>query len=722
VNLLIVESPGKIKKLRKILGSGWNIKASMGHFRELANDGEDNLGFDLCDQSIKMRFKPKDSKSSKFVSELKTSVKQASQVYIASDPDREGEVIAWHLYQSIPRSESRKIRRVTFAEITDKAVKAAIANPRSLDQNLVDSGLARSCLDKLVGFRASPLVWNLGAKSVGRVQSAVLHLVCRRAKEIEDFVPRDYYLVYSDYLEGFRAYYLPNGLKENNSRGSQDSEDSAAKSNNSHRLFDEPEARRIVSLAQNNAHRIIKIERKSISKKPPAPFTTSTLQQASSSKLNLSPEKTMKLAQTLYEKGLITYMRTDSVNLSADFCEAARKWLQTKDPQNVPTKTSKFQSKKGAQEAHEAIRPSDLTYPSTKLKEEISPEEFNLYLTIWKRAIASQCAPAKIAKTKVLIEVRDTYWLAKGQTTEFKGYARYWPDLSDDVSLPLLKEGQQLSLKKCDIEKKRTSPPSNYTEAKLVALMEKKGIGRPSTYSSSIKTLKSRSYVKLTKKKLVPTDLGKTVDSFLDKPFKNLIDEKFTAQMESSLDAIASGDINWENYLCGWNNSYFAPALSQAHILCPEAKPRAERKPAVLTEHPCPVCGKQLEEYTYTKDKQEKKLLRCSDLSAREKSNHKQAVYFMTKNGSWWSKKFGTIGEEDNGNNPNRQPAVLTKYPCPICGKQLEKYSYTKDGQEKKLLRCSDPKAREKSNHKQAVYFMTKNGDWWSKKFGILDI
>ena len=385
MNLLIVESPGKIKKLRKILGSGWTIKASMGHFRELANDGEDNLGFDLGDRGIKMRFKPKDSKSSKFVSELKTSVKQADRVYIASDPDREGEVIAWHLYQSIPRDQSRKIRRVTFAEITDKAVKTAIANPRSLDQNLVDSGLARSCLDKLVGFRASPLVWNLGAKSVGRVQSAVLHLVCRRAKEIEDFVPRDYFLVYSDYLEGFKAYYLPNGLKETTSRGPQDSDDSAAKSNNSHQLFDETEARRIVSLAQNNAHRIVKIEQKSTSKKPPAPFTTSTLQQASSSKLHISPEQTMKLAQTLYEKGLITYMRTDSVNLSADFCEAARKWLQAKDPQNVPTKTSKFQSKKGAQEAHEAIRPSDLTYPSAKLKQEISPEEFNLYLMIWKR-------------------------------------------------------------------------------------------------------------------------------------------------------------------------------------------------------------------------------------------------------------------------------------------------------------------------------------------------
>lgn len=643
MNLLIVESPGKIKKLRKILGSGWTIKASMGHFRELANDGEDNLGFDLSNQSIKMRFKPKDSKSSKFVFELKTVVKQANRVYIASDPDREGEVIAWHLYQSIPRSEAKKIRRVTFAEITDKAVKAAIANPRSLDQNLVDSGLARSCLDKLVGYRASPLVWNLGAKSVGRVQSAVLHLVCLRAKEIEDFVPRDYFLVFSDYIKGLRAYYLPNGLKENIARGSQEIEEAATKSNSSHRLFDEPEARRIVSLAQNNAHKIVKIEQKSTSKKPPAPFTTSTLQQASSSKLHFSPEQTMKLAQTLYEKGLITYMRTDSINLSADFKEAARKWLQSKDPQNVPTKTSKFQSKKGAQDAHEAIRPSDLTYPSAKLKSEISPEEFSLYLLIWKRAIASQCAPAKIAKTKVFIQAGNTYWLAKGQTTEFFGYARYWADLTDDVSLPPLKEGQQLSLKKCDAEKKRTSPPFNYTEAKLVALMEKRGIGRPSTYSSSIKTLKTRSYVKLIERKLVPTDLGKTVDSFLDQPFKKLIDEKFTAQMESSLDAIASGNINWENYLCGWNNSYFAPALSQAQVLCPEAKPRAERKPAVLTEYPCPVCGQQLEEYTYPKDGMEKKLLRCSDEKARKKSNHKAAVYFKTKNGDWWSKKFGVL-------------------------------------------------------------------------------
>ena len=638
MNLLIVESPGKIEKLRQILGSGWNIKASMGHFRELANDGEDNLGFDIWDKNIEMRFKFKDSKSSKFVSELKRLANQANKIYIASDPDREGEVIAWHLYQSIPRSESKKIRRVTFAEITDKAVKGAIANPRSLDQNLVNSGLARSCLDKLVGFKASPLVWNLGAKSVGRVQSAVLRLVCRRATEIEGFVPEDYFLVYSDYKEGFRAYYLPDNLKD-----LSDSEDSTTKSNSSHRIFNEAQALQIVSLAQNNEHDIIKIEQKVTFKKPPAPFTTSTLQQASSSRLNFSPEKTMKLAQTLYEKGLITYMRTDSVNLSAEFCEAAHKWLQTKDPQNIPKTSSKFQSKKGAQLAHEAIRPSELTYASAKLKQEISSEEFNLYLLIWKRAIASQCAPAKVATTKVTIEVKKTYWLARGQTTEFLGYARYWHDLTNDVTLPQLREQTQLELDKSDFEKKRTSPPSNYTEAKLIALMEKKGIGRPSTYASSIKTLKSRGYVKLIKRILVPTDLGKTVDSFLNKPFKNLIDEKFTASMESSLDAIASGDINWENYLCNWNNSYFAPALSQAKKLTPEAKQKKEIKPAILTEHLCPVCGKQLEEYTYFKDSQEKKLLRCSDVKSRRKSNHKSAVFFKTKKGDWWSKKFGVF-------------------------------------------------------------------------------
>ena len=708
-NLLIVESPGKIKKIRKILGAGWNVVASMGHFRTLAKDGEDNLGFDLVGDRVKMRFKATDAKAKRTIKDLQEAAKKATRVFVATDPDREGEVIGWHIFQILKHC-NKNIVRISFSEITEKAIREAIANPRQLDTNLVGSGLARSCLDKAVGFKCSPLVWNLKAKSVGRVQSAVLHLVCLREREIKTFQPVKYFSIFTEYAEGFKAFFSHQGAnatsKEENNQEST-------------RIFSEAEAKELVSVAKSNSHQIAKIESKQVSKSPPPPFITSSLQQESGSKLGLSPDQTMKTAQSLYEKGLITYMRTDSVVLSEEFCEAAKNWLTEKDPQNVPKKATKFKTNKNAQEAHEAIRPSDLTRSSAKLKQEISPEEFDLYLLIWKRAIASQCAAAKIDKTLVLINSGDITWKAKGQMVNFLGYARYWNNLSADSQLPQLSEGQSLQLEKSDFERKQTSPPSRYGEPQLVALMEKLGIGRPSTYSSSIKTIKGRKYVKISKKKLAPTELGISVDTFLDSSLADLIDSKFTANMESDLDAIANGEKSWQPYLCGWNTNYLVPALAKAK----ENLPESEQKPkgsSIPTEYPCPVCEHNLEQYNYSKDGQEKSLLRCSNPESWKKPDHKPAVYFLTQKGSWWSKKFGTIGETDSEGTPNSKPGVLTEYPCPVCSKQLEEYSYTKDSQEKKLLRCSDAKARDKPDHKQAVFFLTKNGNFWSKKFGEL--
>ncbi len=639
-NLLIVESPGKIKKLRKILGSNWQIKASMGHFRSLANDGEDNLGFDLNENQVQMRWQAKDAKSKKVIKELKeaSNRQKVSKVYVATDPDREGEVIAWHIFQTIKHPE---IVRVTFSEITEAAVRNAIANPRQLNQDLVGAGLARSCLDKLVGFRGSPLVWslNLGAKSIGRVQSAVLHLVCEREREIQNFTPENYFSVFAEYAESFKAFYLR--LHQDKTNQQEQKEDS--KTPESKRIYQEAEAARLVAIAKANQHQIISIQTKRATKNPPPPFITSTLQQAVGSKLGFSPDKTMKLAQTLYEKGLITYMRTDSIALSDEFCQAAKKWLEEKDPHNVPKKATKFRKGKNAQEAHEAIRPSDLTYPSVKLKQEISEEEFNLYLLIWKRAIASQCAKAQIDKTVVLIQSGEVIWEAKGQVVNFKGYARYWNDLKVDSLLPELREGQILQLNKADFERKQTSPPSRYGEPQLVALMEKKGIGRPSTYSSSVKTIKSRKYVRVEKKKLIPTELGMSVDSFLMKVLVDLIQSEFTAKMESSLDEISVGSKSWQPYLCEWNRSYFAPALDQAVSILPQGDRPASRGKVNSTDFKCPVCGKPLEEYHYVKEGQEKSLLRCSDSKARKKKDHKKVVFFKTRQGNWWSKDFGQL-------------------------------------------------------------------------------
>jgi DNA topoisomerase-1 len=642
--LLIVESPGKIKKISQILGANWLIKASMGHFRTLTNDGEDNLGFDFMGDRISMRFQAKDPKSKKVIKELKEAAGKVEKVYIATDPDREGEVIAWHLWE-ILKGVNRQIVRVTFAEISENAINKAIAHPRQLDSHLVGAGLARSLLDKLLGFKGSPLVWGLGAKSIGRVQSAVLHLVCDREQEIKNFKPISYFSVFTDYDKGFKAYF-----------NQQEPDDSEASVQESSRIYSEAEAQRIVNLAQNNTHIITKLKRQKLSKAPPPPFITSSLQQAAGSKLGISPDQTMKFAQTLYEKGLITYMRTDSTMLSEEFCEAARGWLQAKDPDNVPKQTTKFRKSKGAQEAHEAIRPSNLNYPSVKLKQEISDTEFQLYLLIWKRAIASQCAPSIINKTTVSIKSADLTWIAQGQVIEYLGYARYWNNLRVDSPLPDLREGQTLKLDKAELERKRTSPPSRYGEPQLVALMEKKGIGRPSTYSSSIKTIKARKYVNISKKMLVPTKLGIKLDSYLAQTaLANLIDSTFTANMEQELDAIALGKNSWQPYLCNWNSSYFSPAIAQAKSTMPKTESGKQSK-STLTDFDCPVCKKRLERYDYTRDDEAKSLLRCSEPRTRDDPQHKNVVFFLTRKGDWWSKEFGQLNQNNlkNINNCDR--------------------------------------------------------------------
>ena len=658
MNLLIVESPGKIKKLKKILGNGWMILASMGHFRTLAKDGNDNLGFDFQGERVLCRFTPKDSKSQKIIKDLRTAAKKASQVFIATDPDREGEVIGWHLKEILDHPH---IVRVSYAEITAAAVNKAIANPRELDLNLVGSGLARSCLDKLVGFKGSPLVWSLGAKSVGRVQSAVLHLVCNREREILNFKPVDYFSVFVDYAEEFRAYYDSGGFPAPQNLNLAQEEKPELEGS---RIYQRHDAEKLVEIAKTFSHKVTRIERNTISKKPPPPFITSSLQQAAGSKLGLSPDKTMKLAQTLYERGLITYMRTDSVALSEEFCAAARQWLLEKDPDNVPQKQTKFKSGKGSQEAHEAIRPSNLSYPSAQLKQEVSAEEFNLYLLIWKRAIASQCCPARIDKTTLFSQSGEVTWKAKGQVVQFHGYAKYWPHLSAPCQLPLLNEEQPLTLTNADLEQKQTSPPSRFGEPQLIALMEKKGIGRPSTYSSAVKTIKSRSYVKLTKKKLFPTELGMAVDSFLEQVLKELISAEFTAQMELSLDQIAKGELKWQPYLTNWNRTYFSPALAQARAILPESISSKPKGTVTTTKYLCPVCKKPLERYDYSKSNYAKRLLRCSDIEARNKSNHKEVVFFPTRQGSWWSQKFGELHEpniKDCDRSPRKTPPIRLK-------------------------------------------------------------
>jgi DNA topoisomerase I len=718
-NLLIVESAGKIKKLKSILGAEWDVKASIGHIRQLASDGDGSLGFDLGAETIDCRYIPRDDRAKQTISGLIAAANQADAVFIASDPDREGEVIGWHIAQVL---KLKQPQRVVYQEITESAVKKAIASPRSLDMDLVEAGRCRDCLDKLVGYKGSPLIWRLnnGAKSVGRVQSATLHLVCQREREIQAFTPQDYWSVFVDYAEGFRAFY--HGTKQVISPATEDetSDDAGAieKVAESTRVLSQAEAERLVAIGQAHPHQVQTIEGKLSPKKPPAPFITSSLQQAAGSRLKFSPEHTMSVAQKLYEAGLITYMRTDSVELSQDFCKAAREWLSAHDKANVPSKVAKQRSSKDAQEAHEAVRPTDLTKASSELKQQLSADEFALYLMIWMRSIASQCKPAQIRKTTIVTQSGEVKWQARGQMLEFAGYAKYWKDISGDAVLPSLQPQQPLTAAKISHEQKQTQPPPRYSEPKLVQLMERRGIGRPSTYAPTIATLKQRNYVELVKSKVQPTTVGLQVDDFLIQALPELIQSEFTAQMETQLDAISKGKQEWQSYLIEWNQSYFGPALSKATQNLPaqdySSFPSRELEKSRLK---CPTCSKAMSKVP-TKKVKKGYFLKCED--GCKDAEGKGLVMF-------WSDRFsdGDATRTNEWQLPRPKtvqsaPPKLTSHPCPICQQPLEEYSYSKDGQAKSMLRCSDAIARSQPKHKDVAYFRGNEQQWWSPKLGNL--
>ncbi|OUL26206.1 DNA topoisomerase I [Nostoc sp. RF31YmG] len=714
--LLVVESPGKVKKLSEILGAEWIVRASCGHIRELSDQGEDSLGFSMDGSNVQCNYVPRDQRSKETIQQLKTVAKQVSEVVLATDPDREGETIAWHLKEVLGLREAK---RVVYTEITASAVRNAIAHPRKLDLNLVGAGLCRDCLDKLVGYKGSPLVWalNNGAKSVGRVQSATLHLICQREREIQTFVPQDYWSVWVDYAEGFRAFYhgmenAPQDAAQQETEVHDDTKINNQTAPESTRVLSEAEANRLVEEAKRHPHQVVQYEGKVTNRQPPPPFITSTLQQAAGSRLRFAPEKTMQVAQKLYEAGLITYMRTDSVMLSPEFCESARQWLEQNDPQNVPQRTARHRSNKTAQEAHEAIRPTDVFRPSAELRVQLPADEFNLYVLIWKRAIASQCRPAQLRKTKVIIKSGEIFWQARGQVVEFLGYARYWPNLGKDTILPALQQGQMLTLADAGHEKKQTQPPPRYSEPKLVQLMERKGIGRPSTYSPTIATLKKRDYIQLTKESIQPTTLGLEVDVFLQKALPDLLEAEFTAKMEDALDAIASGKQPWQQYLTSWNQNYFAPALAKAKTVVVSSGNGA--KTAAVAERKfetsrtrCPECNKFLAKIPSSKLKK-KYFLKCN-------SGCENIVLFWSEfQKSWEAPRTKETKSE-------KSPTKISSHPCPVCKKFLEEYSYTKDGQRKTMLRCSDPQSRQDKKHKDVAYFNTQKG-WWSPKFGEMKV
>ena len=758
--LLLIESPGKLKKLSQILGPGWMVKASMGHIRELTNEGEDSLGFDMEGQQIHCKYAPRDERAKKTIAGLRQAVKQADTVYIATDPDREGETIGWHLQQAL---RLKKPHRVVYSEITPAAVRRAVANPRVLDESLVAAGRARDCLDKLVGYKGSRhVVWplNNGAKSMGRVQSATLHLLCQRELEIQAFTPQDYWSVWVSYVEGFKAFYRrkPTAGRPKQTEEDDDSKGDDKKTPESERVTSQAEADRLVNIARATPHKILSTEGKLTRQAPPPPFITSTLQQSAGAKLRFNPDQTMKVAQSLYEAGHITYMRTDSVVLSAPFCAAVKDYLSQHDPTNVPKTTAKQRTVKGAQAAHEAIRPTDVMATPQQIGSNLSADAAKLYELIWNRAIASQCCAAQLRKTRIVTQAGETYWEARGQVVEFAGYTRYWNNLSADSQLPALTQGQAVTVAQAHSEQKQTQPPPRYSEPKLVQLMERKGIGRPSTYAPTIKTLKTRTYVALLKGKLQPTALGLSLDAALERLLPDLIQPEFTAKMEGELDAIAAGKQNWQTYLTTWHREYFAPAIDQAKtnlsagimrdlresstaaMLTSSANRQPAHSPAVPAvsgEKPstkrinarkrekddsldrqdqvkgtpkskvsCPKCAQPLDKVpSRSKKLKANHFLKCGDPLC-------DTVMFWNPQKKEYELPYAQRQSD---------PQAFTNYPCPSCGALLIKHSYQKESVSKVMLRCSLLENRQ-GKCKEVAFFKTREGDFWSPKYGVLKV
>ena len=561
-NLVIVESPAKAKTISKFLGSDYVVMASMGHVRDLPKS---TLGFDPED-NFKPNYQVSNDKK-KVITELKKQISKDTTIYLAADEDREGEAIAWHLIPAL-KIEKNPIKRIVFHEITKDAILKALQNPRDVDQNLVDAQQARRILDRAVGYELSPLLWKKVryGLSAGRVQSVAVKIIVDRENEIRAFVPEEYWKIKADFINPELSSEL------------------AKKDGKNIKVKNEKEARDIESSLNAGNFKLVDIEEKDSLRNPAPPFTTSTLQQEASRKIGLSVAQTMMIAQQLYEGnvanipnhtgGLITYMRTDSLNLSTLATSMAKKVIEEEYGKDYSlSKPRAFKSTaKGAQEAHEAIRPVDMSLKPSLVKQYLDNAQYKLYSLIWKRTIATQMAQAKIANTTYKIEAgakKEFEFQTKGQRIIFAGFMKAYTEGSDNPEaaldsaekiLPNIKVGTVLELENLNSEQLFTKPPSRYTEASLVKKLESEGIGRPSTYAPTISTIQAREYVVKTEdKKLAPTPTGEIVNSFLTDHFSNIIDLGFTAKIEEQFDEIAEGKKVWvdvmKNFYTGFKDT-----------------------------------------------------------------------------------------------------------------------------------------------------------------------
>ena len=682
-NLVIVESPAKAKTIGKYLGPGYEVKACMGHLRDLPKS---KLGVDL-ENDFEPNYRPIKGKED-IISDLKKSAKASDCVYLATDPDREGEAISWHLKELLGLDGS-KARRVTFNEITKRVVNESIAAPREIDQNLVDAQQARRILDRIVGYQLSPLLWKKIRRglSAGRVQSVATRMVCEREREIADFKPQEYWsldakLCVDDTAKSafLARYHGENGKKKD--------------------LNTREDVEAVIAAVKNAVFLVKTVKRQDKNRSPSPPFTTSTLQQEASRKLSMTPRRTMAIAQQLYEGvdiqgegavGLITYMRTDSLRLSDKALESVKNFILGRYGKDYyPGKARTYKTKAGAQDAHEAIRPSDVNLTPEKVKGDLTAEQYRLYRLIWSRFVACQLSNAVYDSVSVEVEAAGHGFRASASSLKFSGYTAVYVEGKDEekeekeeVRLPELREGQQVLCQGFQPDQHFTQPPPRYTDASLIRAMEENGIGRPSTYAPTVSTILDREYVIKDGKHLHATPLGEVVNGLMCDKFGDIVDTGFTAGMEQKLDDVEEGQKQWKALL----REFYDPFKAELDKAEKDLDGVRLKIPVEESDEVCDLCGKKMviksgrfgrflacpgyPECTFTKPLAVVMPGRCPKCGERlmkrtgvSKKNGKQYTYYCCEhmNSKDESKRCDFMSWD-----------VPTENDCPVCGQTMFK-------------------------------------------------
>ena len=716
-NLVIVESPAKAKTITKYLGPGYEVKASMGHVRDLPKS---KLGVDV-EHGFALDYQPIPGKE-EVITDLKKAAKKSQKVYLATDPDREGEAISWHLKELLGLPDGEACR-VTFNEITKKVVNESIAAPRQIDMDLVDAQQARRALDRVVGYEISPLLWKKIRRglSAGRVQSVATRLVCEREEEIRSFIPQEYWTLSAD-LERVRP---SQGRFTAAFYGREKKEE----------LHSESEVQAVMDAVKAAPFSVTAVKRQDKTRNPAPPFTTSTLQQEASRKLNMPPRRTMAIAQQLYEGvditgegtvGLITYMRTDSLRLSDEALDAARTFILGRyGTDYYPPETRHYKAKSGAQDAHEAIRPSNVNLVPEEIRKDLTADQYRLYKLIWSRFLACQMAAAVYDSVTIEAVSAGCRFRANHTALKFAGYTAVYVEGRDEEEeirqspLPDLKEGEPLDLRGLKPEQHFTQPPARYTEASLIKALEEKGIGRPSTYAPTISTIESREYVVKEGKYLRTTPLGEVVTGLMKDKFPDILDYAFTAQMEEKLDEVEQGKENWEDLL-----KHFYSEFSQ-ELQAAESSLDGERIkiPDEVSEEICPVCGRNLvfksgrfgrflacpgwPECSYTQPIVEQMPGRCPRCGGRlmkrtgkSRKTGKQYTYYGCE--------FNIVRE----GNPHAKCDFMTwDVPvadnCPVCGQTM----FKRAGRGARKPFCINPECANYLPEDQRGYYKKKTSD-----------